>query len=709
MTTQFPLPGGALGEPPPRRPGFVGRAAVRELFRAALRSPDPAGSVLFIHGPGGIGKTSLLAVLGELSEQHGARVVRLDGRELSPSEGAVREVLDGLIGPAPDPAGRAPPGQAPPPDRAPPAGRVVLLLDAYERLAPLDGWLRSWLVPRLPAGTLTVIAARTAPGAGWRADPAGRGRLQVASLRNLDPGESRDYLVECGIPAAAQDRLLQVSHGHPLSLALLADIASRGGSTTVDALSPDLVGTLVRQFVDVVASPTRRSALGVCALARVTTPEMLQDVLKLAPEEARELFGWLASLSFVERAPAGASPHDLARDVLDVDLRWRDPEGYQHTFRAVRSHIHRGLTVTRGRDQQRAVYDEKYLFRNLPSILSPLDLGRWGWLHPEPARPDDHGLILGLVQAWEGTASAAIAEHWLARQPAGFFVLRRESGTVDGLLGLLDLTAASAADRAADPGARAAWEYAARHAPVRPGETVLQSRFILDRSAYQAPSATLNAAPVLTIQRYLQTRNLAWDFLTLAEPERWDPYFAAADLPRAAGADFVVDGRRFGLFAHDFRRVPVDDWMALVTERALAQDFTLPPRNPPEVLVPSRAELADAVRQALGDLRRPDLLGRNPLLRTRLLRQHAGSDEPDGSDLAALLHEAVAGLRGLPGQDRLFPAVDRAHLRPAAYPQAVAGHLGPPLDGHLTDPVDRIVAWFWEREVQDPTGADILD
>ena len=156
-------------------------------------------------------------------------------------------------------------------------------------------------------------------------------------------------------------------------------------------------------------------------------------------------------------------------------------------------------------------------------------------------------------------------------------MVRGQDGVVGGFLALLDLTRASAEDLAADPGARAAWDYAQRHAPPRPAETVTQSRFIIDREAYQGPSPTLNATPILTMQRYLGTPNLAWDFLTLAEPERWDAYFAAADLPRAVGADFWVGGRRYGLFAHDFRRVPVGALLERVTERALAQDLTPSP------------------------------------------------------------------------------------------------------------------------------------
>ena len=63
----------------------------------------------------------------------------------------------------------------------------------------------------------------------------------------------------------------------------------------------------------------------------------------LALEDAQELFAWLRELSFVEAGPDGLLPHDLAREVLDADLRWRDPEGYKDLFRRVRGHIYAAL------------------------------------------------------------------------------------------------------------------------------------------------------------------------------------------------------------------------------------------------------------------------------------------------------------------------------------------------------------------------------
>ena len=162
----------------------------------------------------------------------------------------------------------------------------------------------------------------------------------------------------------------------------------------------------------------------------------------------------------------------------------------------------------------------------------------WGDHYPDRAAAADRGVIVDLVGSAEGDRSAALADHWLDRQPGGFHVVRERGGKVRGVVGLLDLSAASDEDRAADPGAVAAWSYVERAAPVRPGEIVTQCRFIVDAEAYQGPSPTLNAVPILTLQRQLTTPHLAWDFVALAEPELWEEYFAAADLPK---------GRRSGL------------------------------------------------------------------------------------------------------------------------------------------------------------------
>ncbi|HEX6235347.1 MAG TPA: AAA family ATPase [Jiangellaceae bacterium] len=667
-----------------RRVRFVGREPELELVRAAFDGAQQQCRVVYVHGPAGIGKSTLLDRIAEMAVAAKADVVRHVPDAGPPSQAelaaAIRRGAD---------------------DR--PARRVVLI-DLYERLSRLDDWIRDDLLPSLPMSTLIVIAGRRPPSAGWRADPAWRGLLHVISLRNLSRGESRQYLDLHGIDSTRHDQLYEIAHGHPLGLSLVADVVARGGEVAAGgratALPPDVVGALVRRFVDVTPTDIQRRALGACALARVTSEALLRDVV--GEGDAAELFDWLRELSFVESGPDGLYPHELARDVLDVELRWRDPDGYKVTFRRVRDHVHRRLVGSHGREQQRAIFDEKYLFRNVPSTHAPIDWSVWGQHYPERADAGDHDQIVDLVRGWEGQEAAEIAERWLALQPDGFFVLRRQDGSVGGVIGLIELTTASAEALATDPGAQAAWQFVQRHRPARAGEVVELTRFVIDRDAYQGPSPTINATPILAIQRCLEQPNLAWGLLTVSEPERWDRYFAATDLPRVAGADFVVGGHRFGLFAHDFRQVPVDAWLELVTERALARDATMPPRRRVESLVLSKEDFDDAVRQALRHLHRPDLLARNPLLRSRVLRDRVTDREPDALDLEALLSDSLDVLRANARDDKMFRAVEQTYVRSATTQEAAAEALGVPFSTyrrHLFRGIERVTARLWDLEV----------
>lgn len=674
-----------------RRQQFVGRVAELDLFRSALDAAGPGPRVLFIYGPGGVGKSTLLDECAAVAGDAGACVVRVDGRDVA---GAPQGVLGALAGVLEVPADDGP--------VLPPFGeRVVLLVDGYDWLRSLDVWFRERMLPRLPASSVTVIADRLPPRPEWRADAAWSELLRVVSLRNLEPDAARTYLDRRAVPAARQAEVLAISHGHPLTLSLMVDVLTRDPEAALTAVPTDLVGGLLERLVTGVSSAAHRRALEVSAVARTTTEGLLRDVLGDSGDP-HALFDWLAGLSVTEVGPDGVLPHDLVRELLDADLRWRDPDGYRHVFRAVRSLALERVRRHEGRQQQRAIADLKFLFRNLRSVLSPVAWDLWGDHYPDQATVEDREVIVELIRSAEGDRSAALADHWLDRQPEGFHVIRGQGGEVRGVVGLLDLSSTSDEDRAEDPGTAAAWSHVRQTAPARAGETVTQCRFIVDAEAYQGPSPTLNAVPILTLQRQLTTSRLAWDFVALAEPDRWEDYFAAADLPRAVGADFVVDGRRYGLFAHDFRRVPVETMTERWTERALADDALLLPASAPEpeLLVLSHPDFDAAVRQAVRDLHRPDLLARNPLLRTRLVASHDGATGAAG--LQELLRAAVTTLAGDPRDDKLFRALDWTYLRTSRTQEAAAAALGLPFSTyrrHLRQGLDRVVAWMWQREL----------
>src|SRR5690606_36381164 len=162
-----------------------------------------------------------------------------------------------------------------------------------------------------------VIASRDLPPAPWREDPGWRQLARVVALRNLDPFESAQLLADNGVPHADRARIVEVSHGHPLALALMADVATRGGRLDADPLGPERLRTRLARFFDSVPDGSRRRVLGAAALARVTTESLLRDVVD---EDAEDAFTWLRDLSVVAAVEDGLALHDLARDVLEADL-----------------------------------------------------------------------------------------------------------------------------------------------------------------------------------------------------------------------------------------------------------------------------------------------------------------------------------------------------------------------------------------------------
>lgn len=225
---------------------FVGREAELEVVREALAATDPSFAVVFVHGPGGVGKSALLRALEDRVRSGGTDVARVDLRAIDATPPAFCAALGGQLGRAEEQVRRGELG----------AGRCLLLIDTYENGGALDGWLRETFIPSTPAGTVTVIAGRERPGRGWQADPGWRELLRVVALRNLPPDDARALLVAEGVAAERHDGLLALTHGHPLALSLLID-GLRQSDAAPDVLleQPDVVRTLLDRFVAGVPTP----------------------------------------------------------------------------------------------------------------------------------------------------------------------------------------------------------------------------------------------------------------------------------------------------------------------------------------------------------------------------------------------------------------------------------------------------------------------
>ena len=661
-----------------RRREFVGRAQEVAALRALLEGTRE-GVVLCVTGPGGIGKTTLLGRYADLGRDLGRLVVRLDAREMPPIASAyLAEVAKQCgIDPTEDP--RSSIGRV---------GRLLLLVDTAERMTSLDTWLREELLPSLAADAVVVLAGREPPSVAWRTDPGWSGLVQMIALVNLTKEESRSFLERRGIPSAEHAKALAFTRGHPLALALVADVAVQGGETTPRGSLRGVVDSLLSTLVDTVPSPQHRRALEACAQVLTTTEPLLAALLKLP--DAHEMFAWLRGLSFIESGPRGLYPHDIAREALGAELRWRDPDQYAEIHRRAGAAYRRQFHGESPAHQQQVLVDYVFLHRDNPvlgpfvtdSAESGIDLRA---LVATPATPEERGLAVEMVARQEGAESARLAEYWLERQPGSILLVRGPGAEILGLVGTLSLELVDREDRNTDPAVDRVCSVLEQRGGLAEGETAGFFRFWMQREGYQELGPVQLFITLHFVRYYLSTRGLAFSFVYYADPDLWADICAYGDMMRLSEADFSVADRTYGVYGHDWRRTPPVAWLELLGERELIDEGVSPPQEPEPPVRPVRRlsdeEFAAAVRTALTELGQATGLRESPLLDAPLVALRVPTDADDrarSDELRARIAAAAARLEASPRDLRGFRAVYHTYLQPAPTQAAAAELLGLP-------------------------------
>ncbi|MGW4213320.1 ATP-binding protein [Lentzea sp. NPDC004789] len=555
-----------------RRRAFVGRESELDRFRRLL-APDAAELVLFVHGPGGTGKSTLLRQFGWLAEEAGRQTVWLDARE----------------------------------QRTTSVSHAAVLVDNAEAA---DVWLREELLPGLGDDVVVAIAGREPPSVAFRTDPGWRSVLSTVRLTNLDRETAREFLRLRGVPSEQHEPALAFTHGHPLALALLADV----GAVPTPTSAPEVLNTLLRSLIGSVPTPAHLTALEACSQVLVVTEPLLAALLDTP--DVREIFDWLRDLSIMDYSPRGLVLHDFVRETLAAELRWRHPDAYSLLHQRARAHYQQQFPV-----QQELLLDFAFLHRDSP-LLGP-------YLRHVNATADDFTVSRTTPQEWE-TLRQAIASHEgprAAEEASSWFAAQPDCVTVIRDSGPAGLIVAPTVDGA------------------------LEVRHWLALDTYQDVSPVQMFITLHLVRRYLTTPGLGQVNVTCQNPGFWTEAFRYTDFHRLPDRDFERDGKQFGVFGHDWRAVPPMTWMALLADRETATEVTPPPRTP------SFAEFAGEVRRALRDYSRPD---RNSLISKDAIAQAARVMEASPRDRRAFraLHHtylrpaetqaAAADLLGLP-------------------------------------------------------------
>jgi hypothetical protein len=415
------------------------------------------------------------------------------------------------------------------------------------------------------------------------------------------------------------------------------------------------------------------------------------------------LFEWLRELSFVESSAEGIFPHDLARETLATDLRWRNPDWYVELHNRARKYYTDRLNQTSGLTQQRLMLDTVFLHRENAVIRSFFDWQTTGSMVPYSLEASDIPALEKMVAQHEGTESAEFATDWFAQYPQNVTVWRDTEGSPLGFLLSLPLHALNDRDSKLDPAVKSTRSFLENHAPIQEHEVAILFRFWMARDTYQGISPIQSLIFIQVAKQYLTTPNLAFTFFPCADPDFWAAILDYAELTRYAEADFEIGDRRYGIYGHDWRVMPPALWIARLAEKEVGGTGPVTPATIEPVISLSHDDFTKAVKQALQDYARPNGLTGNPLLNSRLVLEAAGKGSKERAEiLKSRIKEAAETLRIHPRDEKLFRALDQTYFHPAATQEAAAEILDLPFSTyrrHLTSGIQRLTEILWRREI----------
>ena len=597
---------------------FVGRT--EELARLeGLLEESASVSVILLHGSAGVGKSALLRELARQAEACGVEAVTVEARDMAP----LAEALDQAI----EPALRA--------------ARPLLLLDSWERLSALDSHLRQELLPRLPSAARIVIASRRPPGPGWFTG-GWENLVAELDLGPLGQADAETLLSARGLDdPLLRSQTLAWAGGSPLALVLAVDAGGVPSEAPGEAPS-SVVDALLRRLLDAQPEGDAQRALSVAALARVTSPSLLAEVL---PDcDAESAFSWLSAQPSAEPLGDGVTLHDLVGRAVRADLRRRSPE----IERDLRRRLVDALYARSAREGLlRLTLDLQHLVQD-PAIRWGFSWDTSGRFHIDSPRAGDFEEIAGRGGS-AGRAWLEGAHRYFEEAPGRVTIVRDQEGAIAGY-GVAATPANAPSFAADDPvlGPRL------RHAAERvPGGAAVVLRQAVDLTR-DRPSPVVGLIGMAAVTGSgLANPTATYLPIPPAEP-------AAMAFSTACGArpveELTVEAGGVPVECHVLDYGP--GGLLAFQRAAVYRELGL---RPPTL---------DAVREALRNYTSPSRLAASDLAPA------AGSPAARAEAVRALIDQAVGEAFGeSPEEDLMRQVLVRGYIEPAASQEEAAAEL----------------------------------
>jgi hypothetical protein len=330
-----------------------------------------------------------------------------------------------------------------------------------------------------------------------------------------------------------------------------------------------VVEELSRLFLaDITDFRTRQALEAASVVRRVTLPILRALMPEASPHDAQER---LRRLPFVQHDRDGLHIHDAVREAIAATLRADNPQQYRAYRRSAYTYFMSELRGVPASELWRHTADLLYLLEN-PVVREAFFPSRAHEYALEPARVEDEGAILDIIEQHENLKTASYLKKWWRQTPDTFSVARDQRGFVAGFYCVFDPARVPSRLCREDPVTRAWLEHIDQQ-PMPRQQCALFLRRWLSKQNGEAPSPVQAACWIDVKRKYLELRpTLRRVYLALSDLA---PYAAAA---QKLGFRVIRDGNKdYQSAMLDFGPSSVDGWLGRIvaTELGVEADGVL--------------------------------------------------------------------------------------------------------------------------------------
>lgn len=242
--------------------------------------------------------------------------------------------------------------------------RLVLMIDHFEKMTALDSWTCN-LAHQLPSNVLLVIVGREPPGPAWeRSWPGWMNQAHIEELTHMSEENMRVlvrryyFTIKGGEPDPSQaDEIIKFARGLPLVVTTTVGLWVKYGLKDFRTIKPQVLADLADRIMEGVTD-NLRPLLEAAAAVRWFNKDVLHAVTGQIVDD--ETYAELRNFELMRTRAEGPFMHDVMREIIDENLKTKDPTRHRHFHEAAALYFERRTRNARRNQEEQLLLEQMY-------------------------------------------------------------------------------------------------------------------------------------------------------------------------------------------------------------------------------------------------------------------------------------------------------------------------------------------------------------